>query len=66
LGSDASSLPSAIYNALNYAEVTAAFTEIRPEDAKFAQARAASVLNNANYSGLGYGTGPNTLLGPIF
>ncbi|MBV9296358.1 MAG: hypothetical protein JO145_12370 [Acidobacteriaceae bacterium] len=64
-GSDAASIPSAIYTALNNARVTAAFTDIRPEDAKFAQSRAVSVLNTSNYSGLGYGTGPNTLIGTL-
>jgi ABC-type phosphate transport system substrate-binding protein len=63
-GGDASALPSAVYNALaGSPSVTAAFTDIRPEDAKFAQSRAVSTLNTTNYSGLGYGTGPNTLVG---
>ncbi|MBV8820841.1 MAG: hypothetical protein JO022_20945 [Acidobacteriaceae bacterium] len=62
-GADAASIPSAVYTALNNAHVTTAFTDIRPEDAKFAQSRAVSVLNTTNYSGLGYGTGPNTLIG---
>ena len=62
-GADAASIPSAVYAALNNHVVTAAFTDIRPEDAKFAQSRAVSTLNTSNYSGLGYGTGPNTLIG---
>jgi hypothetical protein len=50
---DASSLPSAIYSALNNAGVTAAFSTLRPEDALFAQVRTNSALT-ANLSGLGY------------
>jgi ABC-type phosphate transport system substrate-binding protein len=53
---DELALPGDIFNALNNAPVTAAFTDIRPEDAKLAQCRAASTLNAVNYSGLGYGT----------
>jgi len=62
-GADATKIPTAVYNALNNAHVTTAFTDIRPEDAKFAQTRAVSTLNTTNYSGLGYGSGPNTLIG---
>jgi len=61
--SDASAMPSAVYNALNNASVTAGFTDIRPEDAKFAQSRIVSALNTTTYAGLGYGTGPTTLIG---
>jgi ABC-type phosphate transport system substrate-binding protein len=62
---DQPSLPTAIYNALNNATVTAGFTDIRPEDAKFASCRVLNALNTANYSGLGYGTGTTcaTLIG---
>ena len=62
-GADASVIPAAVYAALNNAQVTAAFTDIRPEDAKFAETRAVSVLDQTAYTGLGYGTGPNTLIG---
>jgi ABC-type phosphate transport system substrate-binding protein len=55
-GADATALPTAVYTALNGAPVTAAFTDIRPEDAKFAQCRTSSALNTTNYSGLGYGS----------
>ena len=54
-GADATSVPSAVYTAINNAIVTSAFTDIRPEDAKYAETRAVSTL--------GYGTGPNTLVG---
>ncbi len=50
---DASALPTAIYNALNNQAITAGITDIRPEDAKFAQVRINSALV-ANLSGLGY------------
>jgi ABC-type phosphate transport system substrate-binding protein len=53
---DASAVPPAVYNALNNAHFTAAFTDIRPEDAKFAQCRTASTLESVDYTGLGYGT----------
>jgi len=53
---DELALPTDIFIALNNAHVTAAFTDIRPEDAKFAQCRAASTLDPVNYTGLGYGT----------
>jgi len=59
-GSDATSLPTAVYNAINNAPVTAAFTDIRPEDAKYAQTRAVTPIASA---GLGYGTGSTTLVG---
>jgi len=50
---DASALPTAIYNALNNQAITAGITDVRPEDAKFAQVRINSALT-ANLSGLGY------------
>ncbi|MBV9301457.1 MAG: hypothetical protein JOY62_13645 [Acidobacteriaceae bacterium] len=62
-GSDAAALPAAVYNAINNASVTTAFTDIRPEDAKFAQSRAVSPLDTSTYSGLGYGTSANQLIG---
>ena len=58
--SDASALPSAVYNALTTSPsntITAGFTDIRPEDAKFATCRALNPINTTNWSGLGYGTG---------
>lgn len=57
---DASSVPSDIYTAINNAQVNAAFTDIRPEDAKFAQCRTASTLEATDYTGLGYGTTPTS------
>lgn len=53
---DDPSVPAAIYAALNNTPFTAAFTDIRPEDAKFAQCRTASTLEAVDYTGLGYGT----------
>jgi hypothetical protein len=50
---DASALPTAIYNALQDKSVTAGITDVRPEDAKFAQVRINSALSG-NLSGLGY------------
>jgi hypothetical protein len=56
--SDASSVPSNVYNAINNQLFTAALTVLRPEDALYATTRALSALNTANYDGLGYtGTG---------
>lgn len=49
-------MPAAVYTALNNAKFTAAFTDIRPEDAKFAQCRVASTLEAVDYTALGYGT----------
>ena len=60
---DTATLPQAIYTALNGHPVTAAMTDIRPEDAVFAQKRAVTTLNTTTYSGLGYGTGATTLVG---
>jgi ABC-type phosphate transport system substrate-binding protein len=62
--SDQASLPANVFSALNgAATVTAAMTDIRPEDAKFAQARAVTALNTTTYAGLGYGTGATTKIG---
>ena len=55
---DQTVIPSAIYTALNNTPITAGFTDIRPEDAKFASDRVLAALNTTNYSGLGYGPGP--------
>jgi len=62
-GADATYLPAAIYTALNNANFTAAFSGLRPEDAKFIAARVLAPLNTTNYNGLGYGTGAATLVG---
>ena len=60
----ASTLPANVFAALNgAATVTAAMTDIRPEDALFAQTRAVTALNATTYAGLGYGTGPATQIG---
>jgi len=66
-GTDAPSIPAAIYNALNNAAVTAAFTTNRPEDMKMAECRVASALGAAlptgyyGSKGLGYGTSCTTI-----
>ncbi len=64
-GLDVTELPSTIYTALNNATITTAFTDIRPEDAKFASCRTLNELNATTYAGLGYGTGTTcaTLIG---
>lgn len=58
-------LPTALVAFLNNNQprVNAGFTDIRPEDAKFATNRANSTLNSTTYAGLGYGTGTATLVG---
>ena len=56
-GSDESSLPTAIYNALSGTAITAGATDIRPEDAYYASCRAMGALDTSTYEGLGYGTG---------
>lgn len=50
-------LPQSIYNALNGQAFNCAPTDIRPEDALFAEDRALAPLNST-YTGLGYGPGP--------
>jgi len=64
-GNDAANLPSNVYAALNNATITTAFTDIRPEDAKFANCRTLNELETGTYLGLGYGTGTTctTLIG---
>ena len=63
--SDDTALPQQVYNTLNNATLTAANTDIRPEDGLFAFNRA--VANPANTSttstALGYGSGANVLIG---
>jgi hypothetical protein len=51
---DEASLPSAVLSAVQTA-FTAALTDIRPEDAKYATNRALAAYNAANLNGLGYG-----------
>ncbi len=53
-GSLDSALDAAVYTALNSKALTAANTDIRPEDALGATNRALDALNTANYNGLGY------------
>jgi hypothetical protein len=66
-GADAGGLPTKVYDALNNAPLTTAFTDIRPEDAKMAECRVASTLGAAlptgyyGGKGLGYGTSCTTL-----
>jgi ABC-type phosphate transport system substrate-binding protein len=64
-GNDAANLPSNVYTALNNAAITTAFTDIRPEDARFASCRTLNELETGTYLGLGYGTGTtcSTLIG---
>ena len=64
-GADQTALPAAIYAALNNATLTAAFTDIRPEDAKAAIVRVLSPLNTTDYSGLGYNTADPNVGTPI-
>jgi hypothetical protein len=54
---DDSSLPAAVYNAINNKALTAGMTDIRPEDALFASKRVLCTPNNGT-SCLGYGPGP--------
>jgi len=54
---DDSSLPTAVYNAINKHVLTAGMTDIRPEDALFASGRVLCVPNNGTTC-LGYGPGP--------
>ena len=65
---DTTELPTDIFAAIQDAKLTAALTDIRPEDALFAQQRVVSTAGEAlvgttSVKGLGYGTGPNTLVG---
>jgi hypothetical protein len=56
-GTEDSSVPAAVYNVLNDLPLTAANTDIRPEDGLFAFNRIIGTLNTTNYDGLGYGPG---------
>ena len=56
-GADASTIPSAVLTVINNSAFTAAFTDIRPEDAKFAQNRVnCGTATTATLTCLGYGT----------
>jgi hypothetical protein len=51
-------LPSTIYNMINNQVFNCAPSDIRAEDAVFAENRVLAALNTTNYDGLGYGPGP--------
>jgi hypothetical protein len=51
-------LPQAVYTALNNAAFNAALLDSRPEDALFAENRVLAALDTVHYTGLGYGPGP--------
>lgn len=53
-----SPLPSAVYNLVNDKVFNCAPSDIRPEDALFAETRALAALDTVHYNGLGYGPGP--------
>jgi hypothetical protein len=61
--SDDANIPDAVFNAVNNLAFTALVTELRPEDAAQEQKRVVGTLNTTTLAGLGYGTGPNTLVG---
>jgi hypothetical protein len=65
-GADAASIPAAIYAAINNASLTAAGTDIRPEDAKFEECRVNSILDTVKYTGLGYNTAVPSGTCPVF
>ena len=58
-----STLPSDVYRSLNSAALSAAYSDLRPEDAEVAQMRACSPLDSSNYNGLGYCATASTLVG---
>jgi hypothetical protein len=63
-GSDDTALSTGAYAAISGGKpFTAANTDIRPEDALFATRRALAALDSTNYTGLGYGSSPTTLVG---
>jgi ABC-type phosphate transport system substrate-binding protein len=51
-------LPQAVYTALNNQPFNGAATDVRPEDALFEVDRVLAPLDPVNYTGLGYGPGP--------
>ncbi len=63
-GSNDTALTPGAYAAISGGKkFTAANTDIRPEDALYATRRALAKLDTTKYNGLGYGTGPTTLVG---
>jgi len=59
---DEMNMPADVYNAINGVTFDSLFSELRPEDAAQMQTRVVSTLTST-LSGLGYGTGPKTLVG---
>jgi ABC-type phosphate transport system substrate-binding protein len=51
-------LPEAVYVLVNNQAFNCAPSDIRPEDALFAETRALAPLDTVHYTGLGYGPGP--------
>lgn len=51
-------LPQAVYTALNTKAFNAAVLDSRPEDALFAETRVLAAYDPIHYNGLGYGPGP--------
>src|SRR5580698_4233402 len=51
-------LPQAVYTALNAKAFNAAVLDSRPEDALFAETRVLAAYDPVHYDGLGYGPGP--------
>ena len=62
-GTEDASVPAAVYNVLNLAKLTAANTDVRPEDGLFAYKRLVAPLNTTTYAGLGYGGANGNLVG---
>jgi hypothetical protein len=62
-GSNDTAMDTGVYNAILSKPFTAANTDIRPEDALFATRRSLAALDPTALTGLGYGTGPTTLVG---
>jgi len=60
---DAATVPADVYALANGAQLNAAMSDIRPEDALFATERANSALTGSPWTGLGYGGGPTTQVG---
>lgn len=60
---DAAEVPADVYSAINGSVLNTGMTDTRPEDALFATKRANSTSTLSPWTGLGYGGGPNTLIG---
>ncbi len=60
---DAASIPADVWNAINNSILNTGMTDIRPEDGKYATERDNAVSTLSPWNGLGYGGGPNTLIG---